>query len=195
MKAAPPIIEERAAVRNRCIMATALGLKVLEYFSIRAKPYPCRIAIWNAAWESLYEDLDRNPDKAKTMSREELSATGAWIRVIDSQCTGPGWSGHLVIRLAPDLLLDLDAQQLAKPEKNIFVPTPAVLLDHYSDKGEVYEHNGTRVMYAPHDNHAIAQLYTKAPDWIKTPRDFQLIGATIRATKQALKKEESHGSG
>lgn len=191
MKAAPPLIEARAAVRNRCIMATALGLNVLEYFSIRAQPYPCRVSIWNAA----YDELLRNKEQANKMSEDELRKTGAWIRIIDSRCTGPGWSGHLVIRLAHNRLLDLDAQQLARPDKNIFVPSPAVLLENYSEAGAVYEYEGTHVVYAQHDNHTIAQQFLKAPDWIKTPRDFQLIGATIRATKQVLQEEEEEANG
>jgi len=103
---------------GRCIQATRVGLEVLRYFGVEARPLVTLLITGNRAWAEWM--LDGSPQPMP----DEAWAVGIDDELHEGQ---RGFPGHLVIELDGQLL-DLDAGFYARPERGIFVP-PTVLVE------------------------------------------------------------------
>ena len=120
VECAPSIIERYSQRRSRCVMATAIGLEVLDYFGIPAKEMPCEVDVFNEiAWKWYQAGcLENAPADAGILS----------VRMDRPvEANRKEWNGHLVILTKNDsvVIIDLDMQQFNRPEKNILVPSAA----------------------------------------------------------------------
>lgn len=113
---------------NTCIASTAIGLAILDRFSVRAIPMTVEAVAMNREgylWSQKGVRPDQWPDDAWSV------AVGVRARATDVQWVGSGWPGHLVIVVRdpgqPRLLIDLTADQFSRPHKNLVVDGPVFM--------------------------------------------------------------------
>lgn len=123
----PRILEDY--LPSSCIVSTRVSIEFLRYFGVRAAPRAVLAEAMNPAavefvlahgWEAVHSD-----------SGKSCAAAGGWMVVTDNESGPPGtvdesngWRGHLVAMIEDDYLLDLSADQMARPLKNLLVPGP-----------------------------------------------------------------------
>jgi len=187
VKCAPPIIEEHSKERSRCILATAIGLEVLDYFGILAKEMPCEVTIFNQTAR----------DWVRANCLGPAPSEGAILECImnpppEKSKHLKGWSGHLIIltKKKPVILIDLDMQQFNRPAKNISVPSAASLVwpeENQEVAGWETEETDHSVTICYRLKPGV-KTYKKA-DWTKTRLQHKakhIIGKIIREIKKIV---------
>lgn len=203
VECAPPVIARLATEPRRCLLATALGLEVLRYYEVPARPVLAFVGALNAAWCEHVER--RHAAGLSRLPEEDLRATGAHCVIASQMAVGPGISGHVLLRL-PGALVDLDMQQFRRPQHAIHVPDAAVL--EYAD-GKEYSADlrATTTSYGLEGGGALVVqvvpgeepwLERRAKDWHRTQRGVYRaqVGEIIRAMRVHLtndKEEVRHG--
>jgi len=185
---APPALQARAKPGPRCVLATRIGLDVLARFGLDAEPRLVVCEAANAAYLQWVEDGAPGGDVGQL-------ARGAWLVSNDPlkrRAGGDGlprqgppvaspWDGHLVLRLR-DLLIDLDAQQFARPTHGIVPPAAVVLPWHGEERvGTDFRRGGACCYWPWPADHPIDDWRT-APDWTRDVRD--VVEAITRAMRK-----------
>jgi hypothetical protein len=180
----PPIIAQHAKPGARCVLATRVGCDVLAVFGRAAEPVPVLIDIANAAWFAWVA-------AGQPGGAEGFHARGCWLVSTDDPGI-PGlpaqvppvaspWPGHLVVSAA-GWLLDLDAQQLARPKHGI-VPPPALLLPWDGQHAaHAFPWGGVRYRRWPADRPL--DDYRTSGDWRRGPWP-ELTGPIVRAVSDS----------
>ncbi|MGV8847092.1 MAG: hypothetical protein ACOH1Y_16780 [Propionicimonas sp.] len=122
--ARPVILAEYKS--SSCIASTRVGVDVLAYFGVPAKPVPVSLLLMNAEAVRVYEQTE-NMQAVHTAAMLVPAdvAGGAWTIGVgvsgEHRVYGEGdWPGHLAIGLKPyNVLVDLSLDQAARPLKNI----------------------------------------------------------------------------
>lgn len=176
---APAKINEIAKPGPHCVLATAVGVKVLRMFDINAVPFPVEVTVCNQQWMD-WAKADFAPDG----SPEEQLRRGAHIitnkpdwngQTLPSlnPPSGRGWDGHLVVRVVDlNLLVDLDLGSFRRPTKGIIVPDSVVapltpqltVVGGYGD-GTTMTHVSYKPLVAPY-----ADDYQTSRDWSEDHR-------------------------
>ncbi len=180
---APAVFARAPLARTRCILATRCGLAALEELGVEAVALSVRTRAANAAMVAWAEE-------GWPGGPEEGLARGAFVLETDARPLGVpvdpatrGWRGHLVVFVPSlGLAVDLDAQQMARPERGLDVP-PALALELGSPPGR-------RVFALPRG--ALLEVvpvpgdrtYAVAPDWRHEP-DRRLVRALVRGVRRA----------
>lgn len=153
---------------GRCVLSTAVGLKVLAELGIAAEPLAVRVAVWNRAWASL-------PHPNATP--EQRDAVGAWSVEVGAPVAGPGWNGHLIIR-AGDVAIDLNSGAMHRPLRGL--PVPPSLVFPWRPLGVQGSDHGTGVsfLYEPIDD----QTFQTAKDW--NADHAPVVRAIVRAIRK-----------
>lgn len=136
---------------GRCLPASRVGMEALRYFGIAADPYPCLALAANREWLEW-----RDAGMPGEMPDE------AWAVAIDPRDERQRhYNAHMVLGVGPELL-DLDARQLARPHKGIFIPETVLALWE-EDGGALELAEGGALVYVPHIGGA--KRYSTALDW------------------------------
>ena len=172
----PPVIARWARTRARCILATAIGLDVLAAFEIAAEPWPVALTLANgiylariAAGEHPAMAVTRGGHVMQTADQEEYD------RRLGQ------WSGHLVIHVpAAEALIDLDLQQLARPERGIVLPAAVVLAWPAGTRRREYAlpGGGQLAVLATGD-----RTFTGGRDWTDAAKRAPLVEQVVRAIR------------
>jgi hypothetical protein len=150
-RVAPGEIAKDANAPTRCIMATAAGIGVLEYFGVRAEPVPVY------AW--VPESDLRALDGKRPSGRE--SAPSRFVAIDErSRGQGPlrdkGWPGHLLIGVEGEALVDLNLRAFQRPHKGIELPDAEWWEAYASPEEWAFYVNGTQIVYAYHGRHVVS---------------------------------------
>lgn len=180
----PVIFERQLGTPNRCILATSVGIDVLAHFGIDARPLSVKVQILNAAWVKWIRA--GSPGGATLVGQMALKNAGGWAVVAgdeDGPEERPGhWNGHLVIEL-PGLraVMDLDLQQMARPQKGIVIPPAAVF--HLADEhgGEYQTQDGGLVQITAKRGD---ESFRVARDWADQAKRRPLVDQVIRAIRK-----------
>jgi hypothetical protein len=152
-----------------CIAASAACAEVCSYFGVSARLVSCDVIAWNAlALTCVSMPVERWPP-------------GAWsVGAVLGDEDGTGdYSGHLVLRYAGRLIVDLTAGQMSRPQHGLVVP-PVVTGDWRDCFMALKLPDGCAIMYEPNgDEHR----WRAAPDYKKR---HQRAGEMIRRLKAAL---------
>ena len=201
VECAPPVIAALATEPRRCLLASALGLEVLRYYEVPARPVLAFVGCLNAAW---VEHVERRHAAGLAMLPEaEVRATGAHCVIASNLAVGPGISGHVLLRLE-GALVDLDMQQFRRPQHAIHVPDAAVL--EYPEGKEDSIETATTSYPLEGGGRLVVQvvpgeepwLARRAKDWHRAQRGEwrHEVGLIIRAMRARLtidKEEVPHG--
>lgn len=133
-KLQPAVFDRKKLAPSRCILATAVGVEVLGRFGVQARPLSVKLDLVNAAWVRWVQAGKPGGQAAALKMGAWALAAGyppeAW-GVQPNAVAKPergGWDGHLVVEVPGNqCLIDLDMQQLNRPDKGIIMPDAAVL--------------------------------------------------------------------
>jgi Fe-S-cluster containining protein len=170
---APAAIAQHAKPQPRCVLATRIGLDTLRRFGLTAAPRLVVVDVINAAYLQWLRDGAAGGD-------DEQLARGAWILTNDPikrggalPAHGPPvsspWAGHLAIAVAGQLV-DLDAQQFARPARGIATP-PAIALPWDGVAAAHELPDGGAIAYRPWPAGYPIDDWRHAPDWTADVRD------------------------
>lgn len=181
MQLAPAIIEVNARTRNRCIMATRIGIDTLRALGITALPLSVQTTVANVAYQRFVDSLGgRVPTKEDV---DIVKATGAWVvDGGDPTAPGEGWSGHLVLHVPKHQgLIDLDFQQFHRPHKDIRVNPAELFAWPTGSTNRLYTlRNGVQVQIRENPiNHGFAD----AKDWDST-RSADITQQLVQAIRK-----------
>jgi len=167
---APVIIHQHAAVRARCIAATAVGLDVLHVFGIMADPFPVLVELHNAAFVAARR---RGADVVTAVAR------GGHILVTSPESTADGWPGHLMIHVPRhQTLIDLDFQQFRRPHEHIKADAAEVLHWPTGTTSRTFQDpTGAQLIVEATTDHT----YRAARDWYDVDRRAPIVTAVVRA--------------
>lgn len=182
----PQILERELETRSRCILATSVGIDVLAAFGIDASPLSVKVDLVNAAWVKWVQD-------GKPGGITNLERCGGWALSAGYEPGTSGapykpprpghWDGHLVVELTGQkAVIDLDMQQMNRPEKNIVLPS-AVLL-HLPDDDSGWEFNtpdgGKMLIQARREDDS----FKGARDWWDKAKRKPMVDEVIRAIRK-----------
>ena len=165
-----PHIAAAARFPNHCILATKIGLEVLNYFEIEATPLPVIIWLYNQAYADCAD--------AGMKDANEFVSHGAFSVGINKSNPGKEWNGHLLIDLHNGDLLDLNFGQFSRPSKQIVVPVAAAFRDFTYGEPATYIVNQSHVCITADPTNVI---YKNSNDW--KLKDTATIGKIITAIK------------
>lgn len=190
-RTAPMILDSMEVVPNHCILATALGLRVLQRIGIPSNAMVVNAQYGNDAWvrwgrEMQFQGDPRDPNHPYH---------DAWIVEIDpAQPSDPGnWSGHLVIHFfhaGQNYFLDLTTGQFNRPAKGINVPRASILKARRvrGILGHVSSNAGYSCFYEERRGHTD---YKDRSDWVKvmkTPEYDRVVFEMTYAVAMYLTK-------
>ena len=181
---APAIIAANAKPGGRCVLATAIGIDVLERFDVAAVPVSVRLRLANGAYLA---HAERGMSAVGNVANGgHLIDTGSDADPLTGTTTSDrGWHGHLVMALPGVSLIDLDLQQLHRPQYGIVLPLAArfewlgLRVDRAA--GREFPINGNRIRYDVRPND---QSWADAKDWIGVSRRRHIVDAIERCIRK-----------
>lgn len=189
LQAHPAVFKAAQLHPSRCILATAVGVAVLQEFGIQAQGVSVRVDLFNKAFVDWKEGGEPGGYPGAEAaggymlsagySPDELPAN----TVINQYPAGRGWDGHLVMGLTlagEDLIVDLDLQQMNRPARGIQVPDAAVFAwKNGQATGRLP--GGHVIAYAASPGNTTWQT---APDWAMVDRRTDLVMAVTRMVRK-----------
>lgn len=187
---APEIYEHHfPLIKNRCCNATRVLVDVMQAFKVEVKPLSVDTIYSNKAYLDQIKMLGRVP----IMGQDELMH-GAWAVGIDTRASATdssrnAWAGHLVGIVENRLLVDPNAGQFSRPQKNLLVPEIVVLpceRKFYSKgKGRVVftAPDETTAMYMPRKDDT---SYRDVSGWQRSPWNAECARDIINTMKKRL---------
>lgn len=180
----PEVFSVTPLVRERCVLATRVGIDVLARFGIAAEPRPVIAGVWNAGYERFRLARERDPNTP--VPDDGWSVWAGLPREPGDRPLGPKqWNGHLVVYVpARQLMLDMDFQAFDRPEKGLHVPPAFAAL--WPSGSQIIArvltagiHAGLHAHYRRNDDNT---AFRTAPDWTQD-RDV-LVDAVERAIRK-----------
>ena len=175
LREAPPILAASVDESCRCILAARLVVDVLGRLDVPVVPIPVSVAAANRWAVALAE---------KRIAFDEAVRLGASVVMTETSVVRPGrYPAHLVCYV-PDLRLvvDLDAQQFARPARAIYVP-PAT---RFRANARVLRGEEVVDLALPDDgvlsySRIVAPLadYREAPNWRAPNRAMLALAAAL----------------
>jgi hypothetical protein len=191
MRDLPPLLAHTVLSRNRCILATRLGIDALAHFGIEAVPRSVSTAVANDHYVQWHIDsVD-----AVTPIEPPATAHCVWVGVTADDVqpngvdeTAKTWNGHVVVYVpARTLMLDLDFQAFARPAKRLALP-PAVAAEWPPDLDVInYQQRDARGRpFVAHYERADGNTgYTVAADW-RSERPF--VAALVKTLVEHMRQ-------
>lgn len=168
---------------DSCLVSTATAIDVLAYFGVEAVPVECEAYAGN-----------RLAREAMALGDEPDWAAGAWtVGIVSSYDDLPlrsnGWPGGHLVAVVDGYLVDLSADQIARPAKSILVSPLVVPLapGEWSERGDVVSVRldlGAGLSYLRTD--PPERSYRSARDWSVRSRRRRIVGDSIRALRARL---------
>ena len=177
-----PILLEAIEGRDTCVVSTRVGLGVLAYFGISARAVPTSFVAFNSAgWEAACSGtpVEQWPEHAHS-----VGAAGPFGR---DPITGK-LNGHLVIAADDRYLVDMSADQYARPLQDIAISARTLKVppgwDWRPGQRLLYRHEGTAFVYeiAPQE----PAVWRASPQWRIDADVRDVIGRAIRAMRERL---------
>lgn len=180
----PELFAVTPLVRERCVLATRVGIDVLARFGIAAEPRPVIAGVWNEGYERFRLQRDVDPDTP--VPDDGWSVWAGLPRRPGDPPLGPKrWHGHLVVYVpVRQLMLDLDFQAFDRPLKGLHVP-PAFAAPWPGGAqilGRFWTVGVTEGLYAHYRRNDDNQEFLDAPDW--TQDRTALVDAVERAIRK-----------
>jgi len=188
----PHLFEALPLIRERCVLATRVGIDVLARFGIPAEPRPVVAMVCNLPYERFrvrIKDLPLEDAKQVPLPPDGWSVLAGLPPGPDDPPSRPArWYGHLVVYLPTrEQMLDLDFQAFNRPEKGLIVP-PA-LLARWPAGDDMTRVIGAEIpgqpVIATYERNDDNQGYVDGPDW-RSEREF--IVETVGAIERAIRK-------
>ena len=175
----PQMMKGKGYRAETCILSTRIGMAVLEYFGVSARPRAVSVMVFNAeGWKLYWEAMKAGsaPDWGSHPTAWSVGVGGSGVSTWDPVQQRTKWDGHLVIETS-DVLVDLTLDQAERPERGIFAG-PTVLPLHSE-----WHTEGTLLLENPHGNILLYQAiddlnWRQAPDWKQY--DKRIAGDLIR---------------
>jgi hypothetical protein len=151
----------------RCVLATAVGVAVLREFRVEARPLSVCVDVWNAAFaEWVNAGYPGGEDGYRTSGAWWLRTAEERQDIDDARRLRPAprkpWNGHLVVEVPQyQLILDLDAQQLGRPERNMPMPPAAA----FAWRGSAGEYTLPGPVYVRYEEWPDNVGWMAAKDW------------------------------
>lgn len=181
---------------NTCIATTRIGLEVLRHYGVAARPMPV---------DALADNLVAARCRAEGVPYEQWPDE-AWSVKIDERDIAKerAWNGHLVLMVRstngfdfgePRVLVDLTADQFARPHKSLVVGGPVIFgigpdaaFTPKDPMGTILRDREGRdtgsLMYWPmRPGRPEANRWRESPDWTS---HHELAQATVRAIIEEL---------
>lgn len=123
---ARPIIREHFNA-DSCIASTRIGINVLRYFGIGAKPLPLSVLVFNAEAANLIHEQGLEEFVRVIKLQDPTTPSGPWSIGVGARRNPidialDAWQGHLIIEVpAYTAYMDLSIDQVNRPLKNIDV--------------------------------------------------------------------------
>lgn len=161
---------------DSCLISTRVVLDVAAVAGIPAVPQECNTYAANAKAAKLVDDDVPFTDWPP-------SAWSVGVVQANGDTTRGGWNGaHMVALLGPAgdrLLVDVSAEQFARPNKGILVPGGSVVAPWVEEAGTAVEGpDGTRLTYRPVERRT--RLDDRARDWHDAKRRRPFVAALVR---------------
>ena len=118
----PTILE--IADENSCIFSTRLAVDYLQSKGILAEPMAVSLVAYSPEFVRRADELGSMPDQQLTQQwfEESPAVWSVGVGVPEkASSTSAGWEGHLVAIVEGRYLLDLSADQVSRPEKQMLV--------------------------------------------------------------------------
>jgi hypothetical protein len=186
----PHCFAQLPLVRERCVLATRVGIDVLARFGIAAEPLPVMAAVCNQKYERWRQFIDPLPvDDAKLIPPPADGwAVMSGLPPDEGEAPRPKhWHGHLIVSVpAKGMVLDLDFQAFGRPEKGLDVgpavgfpwPAGALCVDLMGlDRAN-------RPIFLHYQHTPENQGYVTGPDWQRN----EFNQAAVRAIERAIRK-------
>jgi len=173
---ARPIIRENFS-ETSCIGSTAITIRVLEHYKIKAVPFPCRVLVMNPRFVELVNQFGRYPTHEELL--EWTNKDTAWsvgvgysLNDVGADVHGPvvgihAYVGHLIVIANDEYMVDASIDQAARPAKQLVVPPVLVMriprnFRRGREKFSFVFDQGTALLYEPQPKSGVWQ---NAPDW------------------------------
>lgn len=168
---------------SSCVASTRIGLDVLQYFGVPARPQAVRAFAFTADRYAALLDGTR-PDQAPGYSVGTVGDQG-----VTSGPNGRKWDGHLVLVLPAQkprpALIDLSADQMSRPQHNMPINGPVVGivdLQTWAEPGQAAVWRCERDVVLVYEQFDDAG-YRQGTNWRKSAERRQVAGEIIRALK------------
>jgi hypothetical protein len=121
----------RDVPRDTCILHTHGAMQILSRLGVRCRPLPVQVQAFNPVIAE-YMRAGHNPED---LTPQEWEARGGWsvgvgFNTRDGIQTREGaWDGHLVLLVRERFLLDLTADQLARPDRGLVIPRDGLCVE------------------------------------------------------------------
>src|SRR5262245_4445272 len=125
----PSIIGQHTRHHGRCVLASRIGLDLLQRHGIEAVPMAVQVAAMNRAWID-WAARHGTLDEFRTSGARIVSNAPRWRRLCGaSRVPSPDRIAYHVVLMLPEhnAILDLDVRQLARPAYGL-TPPDALLL-------------------------------------------------------------------
>lgn len=177
---APRVFARMPLTRSRCVFATAVGVEALRELGVAAEPASVRTVLFNAAMRAWLEE-------GSPGGEEEAIRRGGYVLETEKNDADPidwtagRWRGHLVVRAAGHLV-DLDLQQMNRPQRGIRVPDAAAFAWPEGSERRSYELPGGLLLgyeLLPAD-----RSFELVGDWrLDKPEKREAVAALVRAAR------------
>lgn len=171
---------------DSCIASTRIGIDVLRYFGVTAKPIPVSVTIFNEDARRILEEEGIEAVATAVQGRETLDIGGPWTLGLGvstpNHAPGPG---HLAIAIPHHLtIVDLSLDQANRPRKNIAL-TPVAL--KVPEEGTFFTQVGEQIVYTVSTTpqaDAVSLIYRhESNDRYRTSRNWARSGHEDGAAK------------
>jgi hypothetical protein len=182
-KIARPIILEDFR-RDSCIASTAITIGVMQYFGIRAVPFPCRAMVFNKAFAERIDRARRLPNETETIEWTS-GPDNAWSVGVGFPNTTQQYVGHLAAMVDDKYLVDASIDQANRPAKDMILP-PVMLAGvsrdfrraKKSERHFLRSDDGMVIIYEPRPKD---KVWLSSPDWNEKTRHTRSVLRIVAA--------------
>lgn len=175
---APRLIAGWTSSAARCIAATAIGIRVLAEFSIRADPMSVSVRVLNEACVRWLASGRKGDPKL-------LGCYDLRVATDTDPVGRDTWNGHLVVYVPLlSTIIDLDLQQMSRPARGIVLPEAASL--DWKDTDGHHEYRTPDGSLIAYGHRRIDRSWQSTSDWLlrQTPRFDSAVAEIVREIRR-----------
>lgn len=168
--------------KDSCIASTAISIKVLHHFGIKAFPVPVHMDVFNRMYVKMIEEVGIGTD----LSKEEQLAwveKGAWSVGVEDDSVG-----H-VVACTKKVLIDLSIDQATRPARGIFLEPLAIEVQETFFGGEpaFTAMNDSLIRYMTNPGR---DNFLQSKDWTDGSRHEKQVAKTIEVLEKEMRKRK-----
>lgn len=170
--------------RERCVLATRVGIDALARFGIAAEPRPVIAGVWNDGYERFRLQREVDPDVAPPDDGWSVWA-GLPPDADDPPLAPTKWHGHLVVFVpARQLMLDLDFQAFSRPQKGLEVWGAFAAPWPRGESITCRQTGAKQPIYAYYRRNDENQAFRSAKDWLPHESTTDVVNLVERAIRK-----------